>query len=322
MSSRGAGRRVLLALVGGSVLVAYLGLAALTALGLAVLWRSTPDALTTLVLVVVAALLAGYLGYRFGTRQLLSRLDAAELPRSSAPEFYRRLDRLDGLLNVDRPRILVATLPTPNAFALGSARTGVVVLDRSLCHLCSVDELEALVAHELAHLESHDAFVQTFAYSLFRTVAGVVFLVLLPITLSVTGVARAVSWARGQPGSWADTSVARSLRWIDRAVAVCFLLVTAVVRAHSRRREYAADDRAAVVTGNPLALASALRTVQRAAEPRHGLLSPLYVHTDDEEVRTRLFETHPPTDDRIRRLVDRERERRGRTRGRERTPPR
>jgi heat shock protein HtpX len=58
------------------------------------------------------------------------------------------------------------------------------------------------------------------------------------------------------------------------------------------------------VTGNPVALARALRKIQRASEPGWGLLSTLYVHGDDDGLLTRLLSTHPPMDDRIERLVE------------------
>ncbi len=305
-----------MAVVGCLLLVWYLGLAAVSYWALSVLRRSAPDPGTALVVIVVIALLAGVLSYRFGTKQLLASLEAVELPRSHAPRFYRRLDALETRMGVDSPTVLIARLPAPNAFALGSARNGVIVLDRSLFRLLSLDELEALVAHELAHLERHDAFVQTLAYSGFRTVAGLVFLVLAPLLLSVAGAARALAWMRGTPSSWSRTAFGRLLTLIESGVAVAFLLVTLVVRAHSRRREYAADDRAAAVSEKPIALARALRTIERTAEPSRGLLATLYVHTEDEDPLSRLLATHPATDERIDRLV-----RRARDSGGQRRPP-
>ena len=299
--------RLTMVLVGCSVLAFYLGLAALGSLALTVLWLSAPDPATLALVVVGVGLFAGYLSYRFGTRQLLTRLEAAELPRSRAPGLYRRVDRLAARMDVAEPTVLIARLPVPNAFALGSARNGVIVLDRSLFSMLSLDELEGLIAHELAHLERYDAFVQTLAYSFFQTVAGLVVLAVSPVLLAVVGVARAVAWARGRPRAWTETVFGRALRWTERGVVVCLLAFTALVRAHSRRREYAADDRAAAVTGKPLALARALRTIERAANARRGLLSPLYVAPDEADSWSRLFATHPSTDDRIDRLVERAR---------------
>nr|WP_254525386.1 M48 family metalloprotease [Natrinema caseinilyticum] len=293
-----------MALVGLFLLLWYLGLAALSYWAISILRDSAPSPATTLLLILTVAIVAGVLSYRFGTKQLLSRLEAVELPRSHAPAFYRRLDRLESRMDVGSPTVLIARLPTPNAFALGSARNGVIVLDRSLFRLLSLDELEVLVAHEFAHLESHDAFVQTLAYSVFRTVAGLVFLVLVPWLVAMVGIARAVAWIRGTPRSWSRTLFGRLLGLIEGGVVVTLLALTLVVRAHSRRREYAADDRAVAVTGKPVALARALRTIERASLSEHGLLATLYVHSE-EDALGRLLATHPSTDDRVERLVSR-----------------
>ncbi|WP_247000841.1 M48 family metalloprotease [Halosolutus gelatinilyticus] len=142
-----AGTRILMALVGCSVLLLYLWLATIASLGLSALWAVALDLEATVAIVVCTAFGVGYLSYRLGTARLRSRIDAVELPRSTVPEFYRRLDRTAGRMAVDDPTILVARLPTPNAFALGSARNGAVVLDRSLFHLLTADELEALYVH-------------------------------------------------------------------------------------------------------------------------------------------------------------------------------
>lgn len=289
--------------VGSLLLVTYLGLAAAGYLAIVILWRAAPDPTTTVLAVVATGLLAGYLSYRFGTNALLSRIEAVELPRSRAPETYRRLDRLEAAMDVSTPTLYVAALPTPNAFAIGSGRNGTVVLDQSLFRALSGDELEALLAHELAHLEGYDAFVQTLAFGVFRTLAGLVLLLVTPFLLAVAGVARAVAWIRGRPKTWPQTAFGRLLGRIERGVQLVLVVVTLVVRAHSRRREYAADDRAAEVTGDPIALARALWKIQRLAEPERELLSPLYVHTDEDDW-SKLFSTHPPTNERIDRLVE------------------
>ncbi|WP_126661083.1 M48 family metallopeptidase [Haloterrigena salifodinae] len=306
MRSRSTGTRFLMVAVGCLLLLTYLGVAGIGYLALATLWRAAPGPATTALVVVGTGLLVGYLSYRFGTLAVLSRLEAVELPRSRAPKLYYRLDRLEERMGVGAPTIYVAQLPAPNAFAIGSARSGAIVLDRSLLRFLTVDELEGLLAHELAHLEGYDAFVQTLALSVFQTVAGLLFLLVSPLLLATVGAARAIAWMRGRPGAWPHTIFGRLLRRLERGVQLAFLLVTLAVRAHSRRREYAADDRAAAVTGNPLALARALRKIQRVADPRRGLLSPLYVHTEDDDW-TRLFSTHPDTSERVERLVERAR---------------
>jgi heat shock protein HtpX len=102
---------------------------------------------------------------------------------------------------------------------------------------------------------------------------------------------------------------------VGRAVLSVLVVLTLLVRAHSRRREFAADERAAELTGRPLALARALRTIERASRPAGGLLATLYIHAEESDPLTRMLSTHPPMDERVERLVEMA-ERRERARGR------
>lgn len=301
------GLRILMALVGLSLLVFY-GLAAgLTYWVLATFWANRPPLGTALLVVAGMTLVFGYLSYQFGTAQILSGIDAVEIPRADAPSLYSRLDGLAAQMDVDPPRLLVAELSLPNALALGSARNGAVVVDRALFRLLSDDELMAILAHELAHLESRDSLIQTLAYSTMRTVVGFLTFALLPVLLFLTGLARAVAWIRGHPGRWSESTLGQFRRFIHDGVAIVFLVFTLLIRAHSRRREFAADDRAAEVTGTPLALASALSKINRISDPNWDLLTPLYTQGDEESSFGRIFSTHPATEDRVERLVQRSR---------------
>jgi len=295
------GRRLAMATVGALLLVLYLGVGALGYRLAVALWAARPDLPTTLAAVVVASALFGYVSYRFGTARLLSSLDAAPLARERAPEAHRRLDGLVERMDVSRPRLLVGQLGAPNALAVGSGRNGALVVDASLFRLLSPAELEALFAHELAHLEGRDSLIQSLVHSLGRTLAALALVPLAPVVWLLGGVARAVALLRGRPTSWPENPLGRLQRRLGQAALLLLVAVTLAVLAHSRRREYAADDRAAAVS-DPLALASALDTISRAAEPGWGLLSPLYVHGDDEGPLTRLLSTHPPLDERIERL--------------------
>lgn len=297
--------RGLMVIVGLFLLAFYLFVAAAGYRLLTLLWSVRPDPTTIAVVLVGGTVLGGYLSYKIGTARLLSRLDAAQLPRERAPTLFRRLDELCDQYGIDQPQVLVANLPTPNAFALGGAGGGVLVIDRSLFRVLDGDELEAIVAHELAHLESYDALLQTLAYSALRTVSGLVLVLLLPFVLVVTGLARAAAWIAGRPWSWPATVFGRVRRLVERAVVAVLSLLTLVLLARSRRREYAADERAVSMTGKPLALARALRKIERYAEPRWGLLSLLYIQTDEEDRWSELFSTHPSTEERIERLVER-----------------
>jgi heat shock protein HtpX len=260
------------------------------------------DVAFTLGLVVVFTLAFGVSSYRFATERLLAGLDARELSPEEAPELRRRVRSLAAELDIDPPAVAVARMTMPNALAVGGGR-GTVVLDRRLLGLLGGPELEAIVAHELSHLESRDGLVQTLAYSLVRTLVGLVVLVLAPVALLLRGFSRALAWVRGEPRRSAGVGE-RLYGLAARAVIGTLFVLTLAVRAHSRRREFRADERAAELTGRPVALARALRKIERASRPASGLLATLYVHAEeDEDPVTRLLATHPPMDERVARLV-------------------
>jgi len=297
-------RRALMGLIGVALFGVYLLAAILTYELFRYFLERPPDPLTALLTIGLVVLLAGYLSYRFGTQQLLAGLDGIEIGPRNAPALFDQLDRLERQMNIDRPRVVVAELGVPNAFALGGVRSGVLVLDRTLLRILSPDEREAILAHELAHLENYDAFVQTLSYSVLRTTVGLLLLPLVPLLLLVTGIARSWAWIRGRPGEWTHSPVMVVYYWATLSVTLLAIGLTVLIRAHSRRREYAADDRAVELTGRPIALARALRKIDRASERQRGLLSTLYVQGDEEGTLTRLLSTHPPMDDRIERLLD------------------
>jgi heat shock protein HtpX len=252
---------------------------------------------------VGGVVVAAYAGYRAGTVRLVASLQARELPRNRAPELYRRLDRLDDSMRAGRPPLLVADLGAPNALSAGGPRRGAVILDRSLLGLLTVDELEGVLAHELAHLERYDTFLNTLAVTVMRTIAGVVFLLLLPVVLFLAGIDRAAGWFAGRPGARAGL-VAGFRRAVTVVLGVAFSPFALAYLAYSRRQEYAADRRAVEATGRPAALARGLVKIQRARDPRSGLFSLLYTHEERTD-RPELLSTHPPLDRRIDRLRDR-----------------
>lgn len=293
--------RVFAPLVGVAVFIVYTSLSLLGFLVLAWLITSPPGLLSLGLAFGAGVLVAAYAGYRLGTLRLVASLQARELPRSRAPNLYRRLDRLAGTMGVGQPPILVADLGAPNALSVGGPRQGAVILDRSLLSVLTIDELEGVIAHELAHIESRDTFLNTLALTAIRSLAGLVFLLLLPVAVFLAGLDRAVAWFTGRPG--------RRLGLVDLfgqavllALVIIFGVFTLAYFAHSRRQEYAADRRAAEVTNRPEALARGLAKIERANDPRRGALSLLYTH-DTRPDRPVLLSTHPPMSRRIDRLL-------------------
>jgi len=302
------GRRIVLGVLGLGTLVTYLLLGVVVYRVLLVLWAERPSPAVVVTTVVGSALLVGTVSYWTGTSRLKRSLDAVELPRSRAPALYRRFDRLVAGMRAGEPSLLVARLPVPNAFAVGGPN-GAIVVDRRLFALLSGDEMETLLAHELAHFERRDALVQTLGYSLTQSIVGLVGIALFPVVVLTGGIARAVALLRGEPESWSQSWLGRTHRGALGAVALAGFAVTLLVLSYSRRREWAADDRAASVTGKPLALARALRKIERASTPDLGPLTPLYVPGTEARTLSRLLSTHPPMADRIARLEQRARQR-------------
>ncbi|EMA19590.1 heat shock protein X [Haloarcula amylolytica JCM 13557] len=292
-----------MAVVGVLSLLVYLSAAYVGYALLLPVWDSRPSPLIAALVVIVTAIVLGIVNYWAATARLKRSLDAVELSRARVPEVYRRLDTLVDQMDVETPTLLLAELPVPNAFAIGGG-AGVIVVDRRLFQLLSATEFEALLAHELAHLETRDALVQTVAYSLVQTVVGLVGLVLFPVVVLTGGLARSFALLRGNPSSWSRSWLGRAQRYALQVVAGLGFAVALLILGYSRRRELAADDRAIEITGNPVGLARALTKIEQASKPDTGLLRQLYVHSEADSELSRLLSTHPPMDERIQRLQE------------------
>lgn len=292
--------RFVTATVGVVLLAGYLAAALLVFRALRALWALRPGIAELVLLLGAVTLGSAYLSYRFGTARLLAAVDADPIPRERAPDLHRRLDALLARMDVERPTLYVADTRAPNAFAVGGSGGGALVVDRSLFRLLPPRELEAILAHELAHLETNDGLAAALVDGLARTVVGLFTLVTLPALLALSGFAGGSAWIRGRPGDRSDV-FARLHRLLAGGLAAGFVLVTLLARTRSRRREFAADDRAAEVTGDPLSLARALRRIDRASDPTWSF-APLSSHRDTDDPLERWLSTHPPTADRIERL--------------------
>ncbi|KAB1188226.1 MULTISPECIES: M48 family metallopeptidase [Haloferax] len=290
--------------VGVVILVVYLLLSAVSAFAVLTLWRLRPDPVTAAIVGVSVAVVLGYVSFRFGTVQLLSQLDARDMSPAESPAIHRLLDRLSDEMGISPPSLKVASFSAPNAMALDPLGRDVVVLDVALFRLLDVDEFEALLAHELAHLERKDGLTQSLVASIGQTLVGVGYLAVSPVTFLATGVALGTAWIQGRPREWHRTVPGRVRLALDTFVGVFGFGFTVFIRSQSRKREFAADARAAAVTGKPLALASALRKLERAAQPRWGM-SPLWVYGEVgmEDPISELLSTHPSTDERVERLA-------------------
>jgi heat shock protein HtpX len=282
----------------GVVLLAYGAVSSVSATAVV----GDPAALATVVAVTLAAM---FLQYRLGVRRTVARLDARPLPESSFPALHATVDDLSAAVGVARPTLYVADMGDPNALALGGSRGGRVFLSRQLLRKLD-DERAAIVAHELVHLKYRDTVVQSLAHSLVRAVGALTWVLFALLSGFAWLVGKLVGAERDVPGS------DRAVDYNQTAVAAATMLMvvlTALTRALSRQREYIADRQAVAATGDPAALASALRTVAAesgagvAASAREAAPPSLYVVGVADAVLGPLFDTHPPVERRVRRLL-------------------
>jgi heat shock protein HtpX len=219
--------------------------------------------------------------------------------KEQAPELWRRVENLAITAGIPMPRIFVANEDAPNAFAAGRNPTqAIVVVTTGLLARLDEEELEGVLAHELSHIRNYDVRLMTWAAVLAGSIA-----LLANILLRVL-------WFGG--GDRNRGGGANPLLLIAVIAGAILAPIAAIVIqfAISRRREYVADASAAELTRYPEGLASALRTIQANAKPSANLANPSIAHLmiapqlGATGRASKLFSTHPPTEDRIARLQE------------------
>ena len=244
---------------------------------------------TVLMLLVVAGLAVAQLF--LSDKLALRAIGAREVSAREAPDLHAMVERLCVQADLPKPRIAIADTPVPNAFATGSSpRRAVVCATTGIIELLAPHELEGVIAHELAHIQNRDVLIMTVA-SFFSSVAALV--VQFGMLFGIGGRDR----DGGQPAFLVVLAVSLVV------YAVSFILMLAL----SRYREFAADRGAAITTGRPSALASALLKLSRGMEaiPARDLrvageLNAFFiVPTRAKGTLQTLLSTHPPLNQRI-----------------------
>lgn len=287
-------------LIGLGIGMFYLVAAAGTVLLYRWLWLNRPPLPVIAVSLLGGLLLSGYLSYRVGGQRLLRMLEATRIPQAQAPGVHNRIDVLADRMNIPRPTLFVATMGAPNALAIGGTKRGALVIDRSLFRLLTADELEGIIAHELAHLKHRDSLRQTLLQGAVQSASLLLTLLLLPLLFALSGIGSGIAWIRGQPSN-PTNPFARLRTTVLRGVFAVGILAVLLARSRSRRQELAADKRAADVTGKPLALARALRKIDQATDPSW-VFAPFSRNQQTDSSLEEWLATHPPVDERIQRL--------------------
>jgi heat shock protein HtpX len=255
-----------------------------------------------IILVVCGALVAVQL---FASEKIgLASMGAKEVSPQEYPDLHAMIERLCVQADIPKPKVAVADTPMPNAFAIGRSRKhATVCATTGIMELLSPAELEGVMAHELSHIANRDVMVMTLA-SFFASIASMI--VQFGFFFGGGG-------GRDRDDDGPSFFV---VILISMAVyAVSFLLMQAL----SRYREFAADRGAAVITGRPSALASALLKISGTMEriPQRDLraseqMAAFYIVSPKLKSSVAgLFSTHPPMEKRIEALSRLERQLQG-----------
>jgi len=243
---------------------------------------------------VTVGLIAGGLALfqLFGSDKLALRaMGAREVTPQEAPEFHAMIERLCVQADLPKPKVAIANTAMPNAFALGrSPKSATVCATTGIMDLLSPAELEGVMAHELTHVQNRDVLVMTLA-SFFATIAAYI----MQFGLFFGG------------GHSSDDDDNPSILVLFAVSFAVYVISFFLMQALSRYREFSADRGAAIITGRPSALASALVKISGGMQRipardlrAQGELAAFYIFPPGAgKAIGNVFSTHPPMDKRI-----------------------
>ena len=238
---------------------------------------------------MIAGLLVGGLmnvgAWFFSDTIAIKSMQGREVDERTSPDLYRMVDELRRRAGLPMPRVYICPHDAPNAFATGrSPAKGAVAVTQGLLRMLTREELEGVIAHELAHIKNRDTLTSCIA----ATVAGVL--------------AFLAQWGMLLGGGNREGGNPLVMFLVVIVGAVGAALIKAMI---SRSREFVADHDGAVIAGSPHGLIGALAKLDAAAE-RIPLVSPnpaqnnlFIVEPFCGRTMTRMFASHPPTEDRI-----------------------
>ena len=242
---------------------------------------------------LIVAVGMNFFSYWFSDKMVLAAYGARPIDASHSQELYSIVQELAQQAHIPMPRLYLIDSDTPNAFATGrNPNHAAVAVTRGILRICSRDELKGVLAHELSHVLNRDILTSSIA----ATLAGAIMML----------------------GSWLRWGAIFGLgaRDEDERGGVLGLVIAGILApiaasliqlAISRTREYQADASGARLSHNPLYLANALRKLEAANERMPLDAGPATAHLFivnplSAEGLSRLFSTHPPIEERIRRL--------------------
>lgn len=244
---------------------------------------------------LVLALVMNFGAYWFSDKIVLSMYGAKEVSPESAPSLYRMVEDVARRAGIPTPKVYVVPSPTPNAFATGrNPEHGAVAVTQGILQMLEPHELEGVIAHEIGHIKNRDILISTIA----ATLAG-----------AIGYIANMAQWALIFGGfNNRDSNGQGGLGGLGALLLIILAPIMALIiqLSISRAREFKADETAAYVTKQPLSLASALKKISygnaRIPLDASPATAHMFIVNPLRGGLAGLFSTHPPVEERIKRL--------------------
>ncbi len=242
-----------------------------------------------MILAFILSVITNFFSYFFSDKVVLSMYKAKELPRNLNTDIYKVVDTLAVNANIPTPKVYYINSSMPNAFATGrNPKHSVVAITDGLFKLLSDEEIKGVISHEMSHIKNRDIAISCFA----ATVAG-----------ALMTLARVSFWLGGRRNRSNSNLIAMILMMVLAPIAATFIQM-----AISRSREYLADETGAKISKDPMSLANALRKLSMGnAKMNNSAVNPATAHMFivtpfSSKNLGNLFSTHPPIEERIKRL--------------------
>jgi len=242
--------------------------------------------------VIAIAIIYAVIQYFIADKLSVLMTGAEEIKKRDNPRFYRIVENLSITIGIPMPKVYIINDSAPNAFATGrDPRHAIVAATSGLIDLMSDSELEAVMAHEMGHVQNYDIRVGMITFGL---VSAISFLTDIILRMFIFGDR--------------DREDSSPIAMVIGVVVIILAPIVAVMvqMAVSRQREYLADASSAMTTRNPEALASALEKLGKNSRPMQRQSSAtahlFFANPLKAGFINKMFSTHPPIEDRIKRL--------------------
>jgi len=256
-------------------------------------WLAGPSGM---MIAFIFALGLNFFSYWFSDKIALSMAGAREVSEAEAPELHSIVNNLALQARLPTPRVYIVDSDSPNAFATGrDPKHAAVAVTSGILRMLTRTELEAVLSHELGHVRNRDTLIMTVT----ATIAG-----------AITMIAHMAQWAMifgGFGGRDNDRGGLGDVVFGLAMIIIAPIVATIIQLAISRAREFEADATGAQISGQPLALASALEKLEAGAHMRPMRVEPAVAHLFivnplGGKGFENLFRTHPSTEERVARL--------------------